>query len=334
MSGRAPDSGRRRTAKGYFGPALLPGAPDDRRPRPPAPRPQRYRNEIWLLRGGRLRSGAPAAGPSARHDLMPASTMNSDVTIGAGTRLVTTSADGACDPLPAPMRIGDPAPVAHRAAEGALDADHQRRAPHFGFRPDPRSRGHPACRVHAIRRRQRTAGYLAFCRAGGTPRRLRSFQLPAAPRRSPSWTRLTALNRGARGDERPRGQRTLGWRSSGPLGPGWAPRRAGRRSCQIHGGPHTLYGWAPIWEFQVLAGAGMSVAYANPRGSEGYGRAFNEGNINDWGDGPTRDVARAASTPSSRTGWPTAIGSGSPAARTAATSRAGSSATTSDSRRP
>jgi acylaminoacyl-peptidase len=59
---------------------------------------------------------------------------------------------------------------------------------------------------------------------------------------------------------------------------------------QIHGGPHTLYGWSPFWEFQVLAGAGMSVFYANPRGSEGYGRDFNEANIADWGDGPMRDV--------------------------------------------
>jgi dipeptidyl aminopeptidase/acylaminoacyl peptidase len=59
---------------------------------------------------------------------------------------------------------------------------------------------------------------------------------------------------------------------------------------EIHGGPHTLYGWSPFLEFQVLAGAGMSVFYANPRGSEGYGRDFNEGNIADWGDGPMRDV--------------------------------------------
>jgi dipeptidyl aminopeptidase/acylaminoacyl peptidase len=74
---------------------------------------------------------------------------------------------------------------------------------------------------------------------------------------------------------------------------GWLiPAGKGRRPTilQIHGGPHTLYGWSPSWEFQVLAAAGMSVAYANPRGSEGYGRDFNEGNIDDWGDGPTRDV--------------------------------------------
>ena len=43
-------------------------------------------------------------------------------------------------------------------------------------------------------------------------------------------------------------------------------------------------------EFQVLAGAGMSVFYCNPRGSEGYGREFNEANLADWGDGPMRDV--------------------------------------------
>ena len=59
---------------------------------------------------------------------------------------------------------------------------------------------------------------------------------------------------------------------------------------EIHGGPHTLYGWAPYWEFQVLAGAGISVLATNPRGSEGYGEDFNSANLPDWGDGPMRDV--------------------------------------------
>ena len=59
---------------------------------------------------------------------------------------------------------------------------------------------------------------------------------------------------------------------------------------EIHGGPHTLYGWAPYWEFQVLAGAGMSVLYTNPRGSEGYGEDFNSANLPDWGAGPMDDV--------------------------------------------
>jgi len=59
---------------------------------------------------------------------------------------------------------------------------------------------------------------------------------------------------------------------------------------QIHGGPHTLYGWAPCWEFQVLAGSGVSVLATNPRGSEGYGQDFNAANVPDWAVGPTRDV--------------------------------------------
>ena len=34
----------------------------------------------------------------------------------------------------------------------------------------------------------------------------------------------------------------------------------------------------------------MSVFYCNPRGSEGYGEAFNDANHRDWGPGPSRDV--------------------------------------------
>ena len=59
---------------------------------------------------------------------------------------------------------------------------------------------------------------------------------------------------------------------------------------EIHGGPHTLYGWSPIWEWQVLAAAGIGVFACNPRGSQGYGEAFNDANYRDWGPGPMRDV--------------------------------------------
>ncbi len=61
-------------------------------------------------------------------------------------------------------------------------------------------------------------------------------------------------------------------------------------ALEIHGGPHTLYGWSPVLEWQVLAGAGVSVLASNPRGSEGYGEAFNRANLGDWGDGPMADV--------------------------------------------
>ena len=79
------------------------------------------------------------------------------------------------------------------------------------------------------------------------------------------------------------GREIQGWLY--PAGPGTRPM-----ALEIHGGPHTLYGWSPVLEWQVLAGAGVSVLASNPRGSEGYGEEFNRANIGDWGDGPMADV--------------------------------------------
>jgi acylaminoacyl-peptidase len=81
------------------------------------------------------------------------------------------------------------------------------------------------------------------------------------------------------------GRRIQSWLVPGGEGSGRKPT-----VVEIHGGPHTFFGWSPYLEFQVLAGAGMSVLYTNPRGSDGYGREFNMANINDWGDGPMADV--------------------------------------------
>ena len=83
------------------------------------------------------------------------------------------------------------------------------------------------------------------------------------------------------------------WTSGGSEIQGWlypAGEGAQPLALEIHGGPHTLYGWSPTLEWQVLAGAGISVLASNPRGSEGYGEAFNRGNLGDWGDGPMADV--------------------------------------------
>ena len=79
------------------------------------------------------------------------------------------------------------------------------------------------------------------------------------------------------------GRRIQGWLY--PSGDGARPL-----ALEIHGGPHTVYGWSPVLEWQVLAGAGVSVLASNPRGSEGYGEAFNRANLGDWGDGPMEDV--------------------------------------------
>jgi dipeptidyl aminopeptidase/acylaminoacyl peptidase len=45
----------------------------------------------------------------------------------------------------------------------------------------------------------------------------------------------------------------------------------------IHGGPHTAYGWVFDHEFQTMAARGYVVLYPNPRGSTSYGQDF--GNI-------------------------------------------------------
>ena len=60
----------------------------------------------------------------------------------------------------------------------------------------------------------------------------------------------------------------------------------------------------------MLAAAGIGVFYCNPRGSEGYGEAFNDANHRDWGPGSDARRAWRASTRSWPTAWPIPTGSG------------------------
>ena len=52
---------------------------------------------------------------------------------------------------------------------------------------------------------------------------------------------------------------------------------------QVHGGPHYAIGERFSFDAQRLAGLGIAVLRANPRGSQGYGQAFADGNLGDWG---------------------------------------------------
>lgn len=61
---------------------------------------------------------------------------------------------------------------------------------------------------------------------------------------------------------------------------------------EIHGGPHGAYGFTFFLEFQVLANAGVAVAYGNPRGSQSYGHAYANGTLGDWGGTDAADVLR------------------------------------------
>lgn len=59
---------------------------------------------------------------------------------------------------------------------------------------------------------------------------------------------------------------------------------------EIHGGPHTQYGYAFFHEMQLLAAQGHVVFYANPRGSVGYGYDFANAVRKDWGEKPSTDI--------------------------------------------
>jgi dipeptidyl aminopeptidase/acylaminoacyl peptidase len=64
-------------------------------------------------------------------------------------------------------------------------------------------------------------------------------------------------------------------------------------AVQIHGGPHAMWGpgEASMWlEYQMLAGAGYTVFFSNPRGSGGYGEEGLQSIHRNWGTPPARDI--------------------------------------------
>lgn len=75
---------------------------------------------------------------------------------------------------------------------------------------------------------------------------------------------------------------------------------------ELHGGPSAMWGpgEASMWhEFQLLAARGMGVVLSNPRGSGGYGRAFQRANYARWGDLPARDVLGALDHAADENSW-------------------------------
>ncbi len=74
---------------------------------------------------------------------------------------------------------------------------------------------------------------------------------------------------------------------------------------EVHGGPQIM--WGPgvptTWhEFQYFASRGYGVVYCNPRGSTGYGSAFQREIFQNWGPGPGRDILAAADA-AAQNGW-------------------------------
>jgi dipeptidyl aminopeptidase/acylaminoacyl peptidase len=248
------------------------------------PRAGGSRNDVWLFAadGSEARPGG-GRNLSGRHDLMVGSGMGSDVTPGEASRIRVTP-DGRHLLVTAPVRGSYELwriAVEDGSLERVTDDRHYLSGWEVVWTPDG------GARVTAIRS---TATALSDVHVldlapdgrvagSGGPRRVTAFNdelLAEVDVRAPEerWETVD-------------GREIQGWliRSAAAERGEAAPL-----VLQIHGGPHTLYGWSPYWEFQVLAGAGISVLFTNPRGSEGYGEDFNAANLPDWGEGPMRDV--------------------------------------------
>ena len=70
------------------------------------------------------------------------------------------------------------------------------------------------------------------------------------------------------------GKKIQGWIQRPP---NFDPKKQYPLILNIHGGPHSAYGWIFDHEFQWMAAKGYVVLYINPRGSTSYGQEF--GNI-------------------------------------------------------
>jgi dipeptidyl aminopeptidase/acylaminoacyl peptidase len=58
----------------------------------------------------------------------------------------------------------------------------------------------------------------------------------------------------------------------------------------IHGGPHNMFGFEFDERMQLLSSRGYGVLFINPRGSSGYGQAFSNGTLLNWGGGDYQDL--------------------------------------------
>jgi acylaminoacyl-peptidase len=250
------------------------------------PRAGGSRNDIWLFAADGSEAGKGAGrNLSARHDLMPGAGMVSDVTPGEPAHLWPTP-DGRHLLFTAPIRGSY---ELWRIALEDGEAERLTDGHHYlsGWRAAARPAG--GVRVAVIRSDPGALGDVHIVDLGvdGKPGDADGAQLRRITRCNDevfSEIRLQApTERWVTVD----GREIQAWFLPCAAAEDGQPAPV---VVEIHGGPHALYGWAPNWEFQVLAGSGISVLATNPRGSEGYGEDFNAANLPDWAAGPTRDV--------------------------------------------
>ncbi|MEO6196604.1 MAG: S9 family peptidase [Dehalococcoidia bacterium] len=64
-------------------------------------------------------------------------------------------------------------------------------------------------------------------------------------------------------------------------------------AVNVHGGPHSFHpGARSLVEYQALTAKGYVVMLPNPRGSTGYGEAFSEACVRDWGGADFGDIMK------------------------------------------
>lgn len=68
------------------------------------------------------------------------------------------------------------------------------------------------------------------------------------------------------------------------------PREDRAAVVQVHGGPHTNYGYGFYFEFQLLAANGFAVIFGNPRGSSSYGYTFATAMLGAYGSVDADDI--------------------------------------------
>ena len=81
-----------------------------------------------------------------------------------------------------------------------------------------------------------------------------------------------------------------------------SPRQDGAAVVEIHGGPHTNYGYGFQFEFQLLAARGYAVIFGNPRGSSSYGHTFATSMLGKYGSVDADDVMAFAEAGAARLG--------------------------------
>ncbi len=230
------------------------------------------RNDLWLFASdGSDASPSGGRNLSGRHDLMPGSAMNSDVARGE-LSVLWPSPDSRSITFTAPI---EGAYELWRIETTSGDVERLTTGRHYVSGWDAVAGPRDGARFAYLRSTPTEPPDLWIQDGAGEARRLTSFNEEVLS----ELHLVEPVERHARVD----GRDIQGW---------FLPAGGRRRPLvtEIHGGPHTLYGWSPMWEFQILAVNGIGVFYCNPRGSEGYGEAFNDGNHRDWGPGPSRDV--------------------------------------------